>query len=387
MTPDERQASDRFRATYGAAPRWVASAPGRVNLIGEFTDYNDGLVLPMAIARRTAIAAAPNGTDQIMLKSDASDTIATIELNRPIVPTPRPSWGNYPRGIVAGFLEAGLAPCGLNALVCSNVPIGAGLSSSAALESAMTVLLETVVGTKLDPIRAVLLCQTAEHNFAGVPCGIMDPFICLLGRPGQALLLDCRSREPDWLPFEDPTVEVLIVNTNVRHELASSEYPDRRRRCSEAARRLAVASLREASMERLQQEAGHSDDTTWRCARHVVTEIDRTRRAAEAIRARDWPRLGRLMDESHESLKSDFRVSCAELDLVSEIAAGIGPQGGVFGARMTGGGFGGCAIALVLASARETIAAAIRNRYLARTGVEPTLFVSRPAEGARVIEA
>jgi galactokinase len=387
MTADEQRASDHFEVLYGERPRWVASAPGRVNLIGEFTDYNDGFVLPMAIEYRTAIAAAPSGTSRIVLQSEASPDLATIELSRPLAPAPRRSWGNYPRGIVAGFREAGHTPCGFDAVVCSSVPVGAGLSSSAALESAMTVLLEAVTGIELDPIRKVLLCQTAEHDFAGVPCGIMDPFISLLGRAGHALLLDCRSRQADWLPLTDPSVEVLIVNTNVRHELASSEYPDRRRRCFEAARQLGVPSLRDASMDGLQHEAGRMDDTTWRCARHVVTEIDRTRRAAEAIRAGDWPGLGRLMDASHASLRADFRVSCQELDLVSEIAAEIGPEGGVFGARMTGGGFGGCAVALVQAAARKDVARTIGDEYRRRTGIEPTLFVSRAAGGARVIRS
>ena len=385
MTADEQRASDQFEATYGEAPRWVTSAPGRVNLIGEFTDYNDGLVLPMAIEHRTAIAAAPNGTNRIVLQSEASPEVATIDLAQPLVPTSKPSWGNYPRGIVAGFREAGYVPGGFDAVVCSSVPVGAGLSSSAALESAMTVLLEAVTGVELAPICKVLLCQMAEHSFAGVPCGIMDPFISLLGRAGHALLLDCRSRQADWLPLTDPSVEVLIVNTNVRHQLATSEYPDRRRRCTDAARQLAVPSLREASMKELEDAAGRIDDTTWRCARHVITEIDRTRQAAEAIRASNWPELGRLMDASHHSLRNDFRVSCPELDLVTDIAADIGAQGGVFGARMTGGGFGGCAVALVQASGRENIVATIRDRYRHRTGIEPTLFVSRPSEGARVI--
>jgi galactokinase len=265
------------------------------------------------------------------------------------------------------------------------VPIGAGLSSSAALETAMASLLEMITGVTLDPVDKILLCQKAEHKFAGVPCGIMDQFISALARPGQVLLLDCRSREPTWLPWSDPSVAILVINTNVKHELSSSGYADRRKSCEKAARAMDVPSLREATMEKLREVSGSLNEMSMRCARHVIGEIERTVQAAECIRRSDWVEFGRLMGESHISLRDDYAVSCFELDTAVEIAQGIGRTGGVFGCRMTGGGFGGCAVALIETAAKDAIVREIAAAYLQRTKIEPTLFVSRPAEGANVV--
>ena len=248
----------------------------------------------------------------------------------------------------------------------------------------MASLLETVTGVTLDPVDKILLCQKAEHSYAGVPCGIMDQFISALGRAGQVMLLDCRSRQPTWLPWTDPSVAVLVINTNVKHELSSSGYADRRRSCETAARVMGVPSLREATMDQLVRLAGSMDDMSVRCARHVIGEIERTVRAADCIRASDWPEFGRLMGASHVSLRDDYQVSCFELDTVVEIAAGIGRSGGIFGCRMTGGGFGGCAVALIETAAQDTIVREIAAAYLQRTRIEASLFVSRPAEGAHV---
>jgi galactokinase len=270
-------------------------------------------------------------------------------------------------------------------VIHSTVPIGAGLSSSAALETAMATLLETITGVTLDPIDKILLCQKAEHTFAGVPCGIMDQFISALGRSGQVMLLDCRSKEPAWLPWSDPAIAVLVINTNVKHELSSSGYADRRKSCENAARVMGVPSLREATLEKLRQVSGSLDEMSSRCARHVIGEIERTVQAADCIRRSDWVNFGRLMGESHLSLRDDYAVSCFELDTAVEIAQGIGRAGGVFGSRMTGGGFGGCAIALIETASQDAIAREIAAAYLRRTGIEATLFVSRPAEGANVI--
>ena len=374
-----------FQAHFGGSPRWLASAPGRVNLIGEFTDFNDGFVLPMAIERRTVIAAAPNDTpDRIVLRSEASDEVATVDLSHVLRPDAKGRWANYPKGVLAGFLELGYEPRGFDALIHSTVPIGAGLSSSAALETAMASLLEAVTGVTLDPVDKILLCQKAEHSYAGVPCGIMDQFISTLGRAGQVMLLDCRSRQPTWLPWTDPSVAVLVINTNVKHELSSSGYADRRRSCETAARVMGVASLREATLDQLARAAGSMDDMSVRCARHVIGEIERTVRAADCIRGSDWTEFGRLMGASHVSLRDDYQVSCFELDTVVEIARGIGRQGGVFGCRMTGGGFGGCAVALIETASQDAIVREIAAEYLQRTRIEASVFVSRPAEGAHV---
>ena len=386
MEDAAKRASRAFQTHFGRPPRWLASAPGRVNLIGEFTDFNDGFVLPMAIERRTVIAAAPNVyPDRIVLRSEATGETVTVELAEVLRPESKGRWANYPKGVLAGFLESGLRPRGFDAVIHSTVPIGAGLSSSAALETAMATLLETITGVTIDPIDKILLCQKAEHTFAGVPCGIMDQFISALGRSGQVMLLDCRSKEPTWLPWSDPTVAVLVINTNVKHELSSSGYADRRKSCENAARVMGVPSLREATLEKLRQVSGSLDELSVRCARHVIGEIERTVQAAECIRRSDWVSFGRLMGESHMSLRDDYAVSCFELDTAVEIARGIGREGGVFGCRMTGGGFGGCAVALIETASQEAIAREIAAAYLQRTGIEATLFVSRPAEGANVI--
>lgn len=377
-------ARDAFARDFGRAPHWVATAPGRVNLIGEFTDYNDGFVLPMAIECGSAIAAAPNDSDRIVLRSEAASETAVIDCSRPILPEPKGRWTNYPKGVIAGFLQLGIKPRGFDALIHSSVPIGAGLASSAALETAMATLLEGTSGVELDAVRKAELCQQAEHRYAGVPCGIMDSFISTVGRAGTALLLDCRSREPTWLPLDDPSVAVLIINTNIKHELSSSAYAARRKSCELAAQALGVASLRAATMDQLQRGSHRMDAMSVRCARHVIGEIARTLRAAECIRERDWVEFGRLMDESHASLKEDYAVSCAELDTVVESAQCVGRSGGVFGCRMTGGGFGGCAVALIEAAAQQAIVYEIAADYLRRTGLEATLFVSRAAAGTRL---
>ena len=375
-----------FATHFGRAPTWLASAPGRVNLIGEFTDFNDGFVLPMALERRTVIAAAENGTaDKVVLRSEATGETVTLSLSEVLRPEPKGRWSNYPRGVIAGFMERGLRPRGFDAVIDSSVPIGAGLSSSAALETATASLLEAITGVKLEPVDKILLCQKAEHTFASVPCGIMDQFISALGRAGQVMLLDCRSKEPTWLPWNDPAVAVLVINTNVKHELSSSGYADRRRSCENAAKVMGVPSLREATLEKLRQVSGSLDEMSIRCARHVIGEIDRTARAGECIRRSDWSEFGRLMGESHASLRDDYAVSCFELDTAVEIAQGIGRQDGVFGCRMTGGGFGGCAVALIETSAQEAITREVSAAYRERTRIEATLFVSRPADGAGVV--
>jgi galactokinase len=382
------QAAQQFAKIYGRQPCWIVAAPGRVNLIGEHTDYNDGFVFPMAIERYTVIAAdrPAAGTKLIRLCSIHSDKPAMIDLARPLKPFPKGTWANYPAGVIAGFLARGLNPGGFDALVYSTVPLGGGLSSSAALEVAMATLLETITGRKLDPVEKALLCQKAEHDFAGMPCGIMDQFISVMGRENRLLLLDCRSRKPELVPMTDPAVAVLIVNTNVKHELTGSEYPTRRKQCETAAKILGVPSLRDATADLLERAKVKMDKVVYRRARHVIGEIERTTHAAEGVRASNWPTVGQLMYASHASLRDDYEVSCPELDAVVEIAGRIGIKGGIFGCRMTGGGFGGCAVALVKTEAVDLITNRLAAEYRKKTGIEPTIFVSRPASGALVVK-
>jgi galactokinase len=376
-----------FQKSYGRPPRWIAAAPGRVNVIGEHTDYNDGFVLPMAIEFYSVMAAdrPVDGREVITLRSTLEPEVATIDLSQPVVPGV-PKWGNYPRGVVAGFLARGIQPGGLEVLLHSTVPLGSGLSSSAALEVCTATLLEAVTGTTLDPVEKALLCQKAEHDFAGVPCGIMDQFISALGREGHLLLLDCRTRKTEIVPLQDPSIALLIINTNVKHELSGGEYAERRAQCEEAARNLGVKSLRDVTVEQLENGKSKMRDLVYRRARHVIGEISRTVRAAGSVRQSDWPAVGQLMYASHVALRDDYEVSCPELDAVVEIAEAIGEKGGVYGCRMTGGGFGGCCVALVKASAVDEITKKISTDYKARTGITATIFSSRPAAGATVLK-
>ena len=381
--------SQLFTKAHGRAPRWIVAAPGRVNLIGEHTDYNDGFVFPMAIERYTVIAAdRPAGnTKQIHLVSTCCEKPAIIDFAQPLKPFPKGTWTNYPAGVIAGFLARGLNPGGFDAMIHSTVPFGGGLSSSAALEVATATLLEVITGKKLDPVEKALLCQKAEHEYAGMPCGIMDQFISVMGRENHLLLLDCRSRRTEQVPLNDPSIAVLIVNTNVKHELTGSEYPARRKQCETAAKILGVPSLRSATARALEEAKGRMDEVVFRRARHVIGEIERTVYASEGVRASNWAAVGQLMYASHYSLRDDYEVSCNELDAVVRITEDIGIKGGVFGCRMTGGGFGGCTVALVKAGAIEAISQKIAADYKNKTGIEATIFSSRPAAGAMVIKA
>ena len=375
-----------FQKHYGRAPRWIVAAPGRVNVIGEHTDYNDGFVLPMAIERYAImaadVAAAPG---KISVYDTQFKQSALIEVTAP-VSKGSPKWSNYIRGVLAGFQNRGVTLPALDVAFLSTVPLGGGLSSSAALEVCTATLIEAVTGKKIDPIEKALLAQKAEHDFAGVPCGIMDQFISALGREGHLLLLDCRTRKTELVPMSDPSVALLIINTNVKHELGSGEYAKRRAECEEAAKILGVKSLRDATPDQLEKAKGKLSEVVYRRARHVIGEIERTTHAAEGIRASNWPTVGVLMYASHAALRDDYEVSCKELDVVVDIAESIGLAGGVYGCRMTGGGFGGCCVALVKADAVDAITQKIAADYKAKTGIDAAIFASRPAAGATIIK-
>jgi galactokinase len=382
------ETAQQFLKNYGRAPRWIVAAPGRVNVIGEHTDYNDGFVLPMAIEHYAVMAAdrATDGKNIFQIRDTSGAEPLLVDLSAPVKPG-LPKWGNYPRGVIAGFLERGLNPGGLDVLLHSTVPLGGGLSSSAALEVSTATLIETVTGKKIDPVEKALLCQKAENEFAGVPCGIMDQFVSVMGRANHLLLLDCRSRKTELVPMSDAAVSLMIINTNVRHELTGGGYAERRKQCELAAKILGVPALRDATAEMLESAKTKMDETVFRRARHVIGEIERTVHAAEGVRASNWPGVGQLMYASHDSLRDDYEVSCAELDAVVEIAGSIGLKGGIYGCRMTGGGFGGCAVALVKTELVEAISEKISADYKKKTKIEATIFVSRPAAGATVIKA
>ena len=374
---------ERLESELGCAPVWIASAPGRVNLIGEHVDYCDGYVLPMGVERRCVIAAAPGPEGVARIKSLTLGESVEIELG--VRPAPAQGWQNYVRGVLAGFHSLGNKVPGFRAVVYSDVPLGCGLSSSAAIEVATATLLEAILGRVLDPLEKSELCQRAEHEYAGVPCGLMDQYASVNARRDHLLLLDCRSRQGRQVPFVAPDLEILIINTNVERRLVDGEYARRRSQCEAAATVIGVSSLRDATAAMLEAARGAMDVLAHRRGRHVIGEIARTESAAEAVAAGDWTRMGRLMYASHDSLRDDFEVSCPELDAVVEIAREIGPDGGVYGCRMTGAGFGGAAVALVRTDEARAIERQIREAYLRRTGLDPHIFASRPAQGATIL--
>ena len=378
------QAGEMFTKCYGQAPKWIAAAPGRVNLIGEHTDYNDGFVLPMAIERYTVIAASRNTKREITLHSVTTGETANFNLRSKLQPG-EPSWSNYVRGVVAGFQKHGAKVAGFDAVIDSSVPFGGGVSSSAALEVATATVLEAMIGHKLDPVSKALLCQQAEHEFAGVPCGIMDQFTSVMAREDHALMLDCRSREATLVPMKDPSVTVLVINSNVRHKLVDGVYASRRAQCETAARLLGVTALRDASLVQLEAARKNMDPVVFRRARHVVTENERTVRTAAAMRNADWHTVGQFMYASHDSLREDYEVSCPELDAIVEIAKSIGEKDGLIGCRMTGAGFGGCAVSLVRTEALKLIGRKFEEEYENKTGTTPAIFATRPAAGARML--
>jgi galactokinase len=377
-------ARDILREHFGNDATIVAAAPGRVNLIGEHIDYCDGFVLPFAIERSVVIAAAPNGSDEARVATafDSEPVVFCVTEDQKIGD---PKWSNYLRGVVQGFRKRGIAVPGFDAFIVSSLPGGAGLSSSAALECAVATLLESLTKTQLDTREKALLAQKAEHDFAGVPCGIMDQFASAFGKDGQLVLIDCRSTETELVPFTDPSLTILVSNTKVSHELSDGGYAARRESTEVGLAAIGKASWRDVSLEDLDAAASEMDEVTFRRGRHVVGEIARTIGAVEALKAGEFSKLGKLMYQSHNSLRDDFEVSCPELDHLVAKAEAIGAQGGVIGARMTGGGFGGSTVTLCETAKAESIAAALAKSYEATFGFAPEIFASRPAEGARVV--
>jgi galactokinase len=375
-----------FAKCFGHTPQWKVAAPGRVNLIGEHTDYNDGFVLPMAINRYTILAGDRNGGREVTLHSVTTGETASFSL-RPTVQRGEPGWSNYVRGVIAGFQQRGIRVGGFDCVIDSTVPFGGGVSSSAALEVAAATLLEAMTGQILDPVDKALLCQRAEHEFARVPCGIMDQFTSILARENHALMLDCRSRAATPVPMADPSITVLIINSNVRHKLVDGVYAQRREQCETAARILKVPALRDATVKDLEEARKAMPSVVFRRARHVISENARTVQAAQEIQANHWPKVGELMYASHASLRDDYEVSCRELDAIVQLAQGISFEEGMIGCRMTGAGFGGCAVSLVRTQAAKHVSRKIEEGYENKTGSMPAIFSTRPAAGARVLQS
>lgn len=374
-----RAAIADFTARHGRPPEFLARAPGRVNLIGEHTDYNDGFVLPLAIERAVYIAFTPHDAPRVDVRALDQGESGTIDLAAPA--RGGPAWLEYLRGCAVALRDAGHQPAGWSGSLAGDVPPGAGLSSSAALELATLRAFATAGGLPWDAPAMAALGQRAENAWVGVHCGIMDQMISSAGEAGHALLIDCRSLALTPVPLP-PAVVVVVMDTGTRRGLMDSAYNARRAQCEAAARHFGVPALRDVTPARFEQEAGALDAVTRRRARHVVTENARTVRAAEALRRGDVATVGRLMDLGHESLRDDFAVSSAALDAIVAIARA---QDGCFGARMTGAGFGGCAVALVERAAVGRFTAAVREEYRAARGLEAALHPTTPQPGASVL--
>jgi len=372
---------EMFREHFGTSAR-IFRAPGRVNLIGEHTDYNDGFVMPVAIDFATWVAGCANETNSIRAHSRQYNETVTLNLDSLEGP-PTGHWSDFVRGVVYGLLQAEQKIVGADLLIDGQVPLGSGLSSSAALELATATALQAISHAQLPAIETVKICQNAEHTFVGARCGIMDQFISQFGQAGHALLLDCRSLEPIAVPIPHG-VEIVICNTMVKHELASGEYNRRRADCEEGIRILqnflpGVRALRDVSLADLEAHRTSFPERIYHRCRHVVTENARTQQFADALTRGDLLTVGRLMAESHESLRADYEVSCPELDAMVQSAAHCE---GLIGARMTGGGFGGCTVNLVHADCTEAFAKRVAADYFRATTIEPCVYSTTAAQGA-----
>lgn len=375
-----RDAAEQFAQRFGGPPSLVVRAPGRVNLIGEHTDYNDGFVLPLAIDRAIWIALRPRDDRRVVVHSVDNDQTAEFPLDG--LKHTDDGWPEYLKGTAWSLREAGHRLAAWEGVLLGDVPIGAGLSSSAALEMATARAFAAVSGLDWDPAAMAKLGQQAENQWVGVQCGIMDQLISATGRKGHAVLIDCRSLATRPVPLPDG-LAVVVLDTSTRRGLVDSAYNERRSQCEAAAEFFQVPALRDVDFERFVESAGGLDETTRRRAMHVVTENDRTLQAAEAMRRGDARALGTLMNKSHESLRDDYEVSSDTLNAMVEAALA---HEACYGARMTGAGFGGCAVAVVDAEQGDEFATATATRYAQQTGHEPAIYVCRATDGAGVVE-
>jgi len=370
-----------FRARFGTNPAWLVRSPGRVNLIGEHTDYNEGFVLPMAIDRAVWIALRARGSRDVVAASLDFAEEKSFALDG--LRHEGKGWWEYLKATAWALGEAGHRLAGWEGVLAGDVPIGAGLSSSAALEMAAARAFAACSGLAWDPVAMARLARRAENDWVGVGCGIMDPLIIGAGREGHATLVDCRSLEMRPAPLPPGTV-VAVLDTSTRRELTGSAYNERRAQCEEAARGLGVKALRDVTLADLEARGRALREVVRRRARHIVTENARTLAAAEAMKAGDSVRLGRLMNESHLSMCDDFEISTPALDAMVECAHA---SAGCYGARMTGGGFGGCVVAVVDEAVAPAFLDEVGRRYRDRARLEPTLYLCRPEAGVSLARA
>jgi len=377
--------AEKFVAQFGATPI-VVQAPGRVNLIGEHTDYNDGFVMPAAIQFHTTVAGAARADDRLVILSENYGE--EVEFSLAELPTrARKHWSDYVAGVAVKLKEHGVRLRGANLLIGGDVPQGAGLSSSASVEVAVCRSFLELAGESMATADLALLCQRAENEFVGARCGIMDQFIAVHGQRDHALLLDCRNLEYGQQPLPE-SVRLVICNTMVRHSVAGGEYNQRRLECEAGARffaerRAGVKALRDVSTEEFHRHENELTPTIRKRCRHVISENARVLAAAEALRRDDLAEFGRLMAQSHASLRDDFEVSCRELDMMVKLASEVE---GVYGARMTGGGFGGCTVNLVRNESVENFKAKLQTGYERATGQVPEVYVCTASDGVRRVQ-
>ncbi|MCH8806708.1 MAG: galactokinase [Planctomycetes bacterium] len=382
---DARRVRDEFAARFDRPCEVVARAPGRVNLIGEHTDYNGGFVLPFALEQSTRVAGAARLDDVARVYSVELDEEARWPVQR-WRDNARPAWTSYVAGVGNALLELGACPCGFDLLIQSDVPIGSGLSSSAALEVATAMALSRLVNATMQPDDLARLCCRVERDFVGVPCGIMDQFVSVLAEAGAALLLDCRQESWDHIPIRLGGYEFLVIDSGVRRRLAMSAYERRRLECDQAVAFFQgvnpkVRSLRDVSVRDVHEHRSAMDADLAARSLHVVTENERTRAAAAALRGGETKRLGQLLLESHRSLRDDYRVSCEELDALVDILTNVE---GVLGARLTGAGFGGCVIGIAREGCIARVERALKDKYDdAGIGCSRLMRV-RPGRGASI---
>jgi galactokinase len=384
MTTLIQSVTDSFVRVLGYQPAHFIQAPGRVNLIGEHTDYNDGFVLPCAINYQTVVAAAKRDDNIIRVVSvDYQDAMDEFDILQEITFQQDKMWANYIRGVVKFLLARGYQIGGADISVSGNVPQGAGLSSSAALEVVIGQTFKTLYNLEISQAEIALNGQQAENEFVGCNCGIMDQLISAEGKENHALLIDCRSLETQAVSMPED-MAVMIINSNKKRGLVDSEYNTRREQCEEAARIFGVKALRDVTIEEFNERVSDLNEMVAKRARHVITENDRTEEAAKALSAGDMKRMGQLMAQSHISMRDDFEITVREIDLIVDIVKEvIGEQGGV---RMTGGGFGGCVVALVPPALVDDVKAAIGAQYQKASGLKESIYVCQAMSGAGVIK-
>ncbi|MDQ0848904.1 galactokinase [Arthrobacter sp. B3I9] len=375
--------ADRFHATFGAAPDGIWAAPGRVNLIGEHTDYNEGFVLPFAIDKRATTALRLRADHTVRLLSTFGDQGLVEADAAALVPGTVKGWAKYPLGVVWALQRHGVEVSGFDLLLDSDVPLGAGLSSSHAIECAVITALNELTRARLSAEDMVRLTQRAENVFVGAPTGIMDQSASLRGAAGQAVFLDCRDQAVQLVPFDarEAGLVLLVIDTKVSHSHADGGYASRRASCELGAEVLGVPALRDVAVADLEEAAGLLDPETFRRVRHVVTENDRVLQTVEALRAQGPAHIGRFLDASHASMRDDFEISCPELDLAVDTARAHG----AIGARMTGGGFGGSAVALTPVDDEQQVRAAVVRAFTEAGFTRPDIFTVTPAPGAERI--